>query len=183
MSPNAQSQPNKPRKSAPRRKSRPKFEVPPEVAEAPQAAWVYRADTTGPEEPPPPAAEAGPLAPSTPVAEVPVADVPLASAISAEAAVAAVPHEPEAFPVEVPPLQPAVFPTIAWRAAASSTSSQDSGSRKNGIADTVLDPTSLMLAAIETIAHTVAASTRIMLAAASVMTAPVEVTRKILGRK
>jgi len=52
---------------------------------------------------------------------------------------------------------------------------------QKGPADTMLDPTSLMLAAIETMAHTVAASTRIMLAAASLMGAPVEVTLKILG--
>jgi len=38
-----------------------------------------------------------------------------------------------------------------------------------------------MLAAIETMAHTVAASTRMMLAAASILGAPVEVTRRILG--
>jgi len=43
------------------------------------------------------------------------------------------------------------------------------------------DPTGVMLAAVETLAHTVAASTRLMLAAASLMGAPIEVTRKILG--
>jgi hypothetical protein len=43
------------------------------------------------------------------------------------------------------------------------------------------DPASVMLAALETMAHTVAASTRLMLAAASILGAPLEVTRKILG--
>lgn len=47
--------------------------------------------------------------------------------------------------------------------------------------DSLLDPASVMLAAIETMAHTVAASTRMMLAAASILGAPVEVTRRILG--
>jgi hypothetical protein len=47
--------------------------------------------------------------------------------------------------------------------------------------DSMLDPASVMLAAIETMAQTVAASTRLMLAAASVLGAPLEVTRKILG--
>jgi hypothetical protein len=44
-----------------------------------------------------------------------------------------------------------------------------------------LEPASLMLVALETMAHSVAASTRLMLAAASLMGAPIEVTRKILG--
>jgi len=43
------------------------------------------------------------------------------------------------------------------------------------------DPTMVMLAAIETMAITVAAANRMFLAAASLMGAPIEVTRKILG--
>ena len=43
------------------------------------------------------------------------------------------------------------------------------------------DPAMVMLAAIETIAITVAAANRMFLAAASLMGAPIEVTRKILG--
>lgn len=45
----------------------------------------------------------------------------------------------------------------------------------------VPDPTMVMLAAIETMAITVAAANRMFLAAASLMGAPIEVTRKILG--
>lgn len=44
-----------------------------------------------------------------------------------------------------------------------------------------VDPTMVMLAAIETMAITVAAANRMFLAAASLMGAPIEVTRKILG--
>jgi len=43
------------------------------------------------------------------------------------------------------------------------------------------DPMLIMLAAIETMAHTVAAANRMFLAAASLMGAPIEITRKILG--
>ena len=77
--------------------------------------------------------------------------------------------EPEPAPTSArtyaPPPRPAAAPEPASR----------------GAVESLLDPTSLMLAAIETMAHTVAASTRIMLAAASLMGAPIEVTRKILG--
>jgi hypothetical protein len=43
------------------------------------------------------------------------------------------------------------------------------------------DPTMVMLAAIETMAITVSAANRMFLAAASLMCAPISVTRKILG--
>ena len=43
------------------------------------------------------------------------------------------------------------------------------------------DPTQIFLAAIETLAITVASANRMFLAAASLLGAPIEVTRKILG--
>jgi hypothetical protein len=44
------------------------------------------------------------------------------------------------------------------------------------------DPTSIMLAALETMAYTVAAASRLFLMTASVIgSAPIAVTRKILG--
>ena len=93
---------------------------------------------------------------------------------------------------EVPPEVTSAAPA-AWvyRAEASSTpprprlvpppAAAPARPRSGHPIDGMMDPTSVMLAAIETMAHTVAASTRIMLAAASMMGAPVEVTRKILG--
>lgn len=133
MSPNRETNHSE-RKPVSRRKPRPKFEVPPEVAAAPPAPWVYRAEATNP-------------APAAPAVRLPA---PVATA-----------HRNAPRPAAPPPQ-----PQQRWT---------------GGPIQAALDPTSVMLAALETIAHTVAASTRIMLAAASMFSAPVEVTRKILG--
>jgi|SRR5262249_49192889 len=95
--------------------------------------------------------------------------------------VAAAPLTPWVWNGEPAPLQVAPPPPARTPEPTPAAVSSAPASSRKGPLDTMLDPASLMLAAIETMAHTVAASTRLMLAAASILGAPIQVTRKILG--